>query len=379
MSADRKVIQIKDRRVNRGPGVNFEKRVVQAGRRIIENNARLLEMRGSVVALSPQEQILEREEDLQMLMTNERQYSDSLRQKTGVERVFGVLKSWGMSQDEVVSFRQGEDETMADLMGRLMPAAERLFLKDRQRIVVYKSIVDPLMKIKVFYSDEIDDFVTKNPDLFADIPRGEITAEQIRTQQETLALIRMQIDHLKSKKKEEKKERKKQDKLQSKKGKSPLTVSINEPVALESDEGTVESQAPQAATEAKAQEPFGLSNWKVYWTDARFSTSPNQLVEMPTSTRDEFFSAMDELNAGRKHFQIKASSVAACLEMWDIKEFRDKAQGAKFRFGPQILRDWAKIVRGGVRIMINADEEAKRIVFFASDRDAVYARGIASW
>lgn len=319
------------------------------------------------VPLTTQEQILANEDDLQMLLVNQKQYASAVNFDQAFLTWLRMLKAWGMSEEEIVGMGRefGSGSNVLAIVKDSMPRWQQLAGGDKTRWQLLMVVYNSLIKTPVIYRDELDDFLDQNPEILVGISHLDILDEQWRSQRETLGLIRLQIDFLKRKQRQERRARQTPKKVRE-------VVSRPEQPVPE----TVPAEETRALmVEPLLVEPFALSDWRVYWTEVKFSDSPNQLVELPTDSREAFHASLEEINTGRKHFQIKTTSVATCIEMWPIPEFRKRAILSRFKWGPSYIRDWSKLVRGPVRIMVKSSEEEKRLVFFAADRDTVY-RGV---
>ena len=360
--------------LRRMPGINLDKLIESAGRGV--DSFSRTEGRKPKVSLVSQEKVLEGENDLSMLVVNERQYTGAVNSNQAILRIVRMMSAWGAGEellwDTVKSQSKNSNMSGAEMIRALAPSANALFRGDSAKVKIFRANMDVLIRSKTNYVDELDEFIMQNPELLGTFSIADSLGEQLRSKGETLSLIRMQIDFLKRKQREERAQRQTPKKVQA-------TVIKTEPETLPDEtlpagEGITE-QTQAEREPLQRQEPFGLAGWKVYWTDAKFSDNPNQLVEMPTDSKDAFVSKLEEINAGKKAFQIKTGSVASCIEMWAVPEFRRRAMLSRFKWGPSYVRDWSKLVRGPVRIMVNSDEAEKRLVFFAADRDTVY-RGV---
>lgn len=316
--------------------------------------------------LVPQEAVLNDEDDLQALQRNENEYKAALSQNQLILTMLKTKKTWDSSSEKTLSnlwlgikgkeeMDEDENEDVAEAKLSHDPEISRLQLVQ----------LNSLAKIKRFYSDDYDFIIERMLRDKSGLSIIDLVSEEVRSQRETHDLLRLQLDYLREgKKKEGAGSSKIQTIPQENDLEKPKEVSesVGEPVV-----------SPEKITDS--EKPFGLREWQVFWTNVRFSDNPNQLTELPTDSHESFLGKLEEINAGRKRFQIKTTSVASCMEMWAIPEFRKKALTSRFKWGPEYVKHWVKIVRGPVRIMVNSNEQTKKIIFFAADRDSVY-RGV---
>ena len=349
----------KERAFRRPPLINQEKRVRRLGRKLDT-----LLGQGTFknpIGLKSEVEIIDHEDDLAMLIANERQYLGASQESQIHLNIFNLLSSWGASEAELIELMQNMSKQKGQDRINLYLQGVTPFLKgDRGRAIVIQNIASSYRRLKYHYEDEFDEILNGESEFLKEYGLRNVLKEQLRSQGETLALVRMQIDYLKKKKKKVPDGRY-DDRLEH-----PLVATI------ETVEG-VESADTETST--AVEEHFGLFGWEVFWTTRKFSDSAGPLVQLPTDSRRTFVESLERINRGKQIFQIKSESVASCIEMWDIPEYRQRAQGSRFKWGPDYVREWSKLVRGPVRIMVKSDGEAKKLIFFAADRDTVY-RGI---
>lgn len=347
-----------------------ENQLVRLAGRAGEQTTALLQRKTAQAAeLTHQETILENENDLQMLQRNEREYIDAVTLNQAYLTMMKMAKSWGDSDEEVSGiywiFKKGEKIEREDFEAAARDYSLGQNRQNAERGRLFDSQLSILKRIHRFYKDDYDQIIMQ---LIEDDPTSpviDLVAEEVRSQRETLGLLRLQINYLRDQRRKELKERKARDRQKS--GAKENLVD-----QVETLRPTIEISKEDIL---EIEEPFGLSGWQVFWTDTKFSDNPNHLIEMPTDSREAFLLRLEEINTGNRAFQIKTGSVANCVEMWGIPEFRQRAQTSRFSWGPSYVQDWAKLVRGPVRIMMNSNEEAKRLIFFAANRDTVY-RGV---
>lgn len=356
----------KERPLRRITGLNPDRIIERVGQRQDKVRREILRKIEQATELTPQEEILEREDDISMLIRNERQYATAVGHTRSELMLWRMLKSWGMPDEELRTLLPDPNKPTAQIFRRSMTRIGQLTKRSRERERLFSVAGDALIKAPRFYKDELDILIDENPHLTEGISFLDITEEQLRSKEETLALIRLQIDFLKEKQRRERTQKIRAEKEQKKVRQQKLEAQVETPVT------ELQSVASEEKPLTGEPEQFGLSDWRVWWTDTKFSDNPNHLIEMPTDSREDFLLRLEEINTGKRAFQIKTSSVANCVEMWGIPEFRQRAQSSRFRWGPDYVRDWAKLVRGPVRIMMNSNEETKRLIFFAADRDTVY-------
>lgn len=312
-------------------------------------------------ALTPQAEVLEQEDDLAMLALNQKQYLGAIQYNQIYLNLLRMLDSWGIADSEREVFMKtisakSTSDALVDTKQKYVA-----ILRDKVKVQMIGAMVKSLARVPRIYEDELDVLIKEDPELAGGIPYADLVAEKLRTERETLALIRMQIDFLKEQGKKEREQKS-----------APKDAQIEVKPLVQDTVEAVQEEPKQVQAEIAPATPFGLVGWKVFWTDTKFSDNPNHLVQLPTSSKADFLAALEEINTGRKRFRIKTSSVASAMEMWDLKEFRDKVLVSRYRWGPEHVRQWGKIVRGGVRILVKNFEDEKKVIFSAVDRDEVY-------
>lgn len=342
--------------------------------RRVEKRARFIEDKGiQATPLTGEAVILEKEDDLAVLQRNEREYGQAVFQNQLILEVMKLSGAWlGFKNGDFIDFWQQlkngvRQEDAQEQVRAILEGKSRIDLTqiDPERRKILGMQMKILERTPRFYRDEYDQIITEILKENPNEPVVDLVSEEVRSQSETLALLRLQIEYLKSERKKEKMRLRAQSRQKKVGlGEREIIVEIASP--------NVEETPQEQVSEVLEPRPFGLSDWKVYWTDVKFSDNPNHLVAMPTESEEAFVSKLEEINVGRQVFQIKTRSVASCVEMWALPEFRQRAQGSRFRRGPDNVRDWVKIPRGGVRIFVKSDEIKKSFVFFAADRDNVY-------
>jgi hypothetical protein len=318
--------------------------------------------------LTSEKIIFNNEEDLALLLNNEKEYRAALSRNQTIHTMLCMDKSWysrsGKDLANLWLELKGKKDIEDDADEEDKDIVEDETSTDLEKKRLMRVQMDNLMKIKISYSDECDEIIEQMLREDPNVPLISLVSEQLRSQRETYGLLNLQIDYLKRKKRKERSELLKAHlALQKKNSEKPKEN-------LESSEQAPLSQ--EKILKIEDEKPFGLKGWQVYWTNVRFRDNKNQLVELPTDSYKNFLDKLKEINAGGKRFQIKTASVASCIEMWNIPEIRRRALTSRFKYGPEYMRDWAKLLRGPVRILVKSDDVNKRLVFFAGDHDYAY-------
>ena len=350
-------------------GFNVDRAIKRQGRKLDEVLAQTTAKIRLARELTPQDEILQNEDDLSMLALNQREYTSAVLHNQADLSLHQMFKMWGGSEEEIkeiVKSNQGKGSTEATKAA--MSFGAKFLAGDKRRLSLFNTVFKALISAPRFYKDELDVLVDEHPDLAEGVSDIELLEGKLRSERETLALIRMQIDYLKKKQKEARRaaQTPKKDRTVKTVGSLGLEVAVTADMPTEPEQPIVDHE------KVIKREPYGLSNWRVFWSSVKFSDSKNHLRQLPTDSHNAFLESLEEINKGKREFRIKTSSVVSCMEMWEIPEYRDRVMAARLRWGPPQVLDWGKIVRGDVRIYAKNNEENREVIFFALDRDEVY-------
>lgn len=193
------------------------------------------------------------------------------------------------------------------------------------------------------------------------IPLKDLFLEGIRSRHEINQLLRMQIEYLKDQKKQAKIEARQKLRV------SPQLLPEISKLPLDSIEEEKVEVSPQVP--AEETQPFVLSGWDLFWTARHWSTEPNHLIQIPTSSRNDALEVFEPISRGE--ITIKPGSIIRALEMHMSKDIIQQALATRLKYGPEERRGWIKIKRGGVRILLSVPGNHQAI-FFAGNRDNIY-------
>lgn len=206
-------------------------------------------------------------------------------------------------------------------------------------------------------SDDESNEIAKDLMNCADIPVEEIFKELLRVRSERMDLIKLQIEWL--------------EKQQTLKESSKEAQEI----------GILESQAaeeavfscPKSFQEQIPQHDFFLSGWRLFWTERQYSSDSTHLVPLPTESRTEAASALE--NIARGEISVKPISIIRSLEFYLHKDIIQKALATRNKYGPEGIREWVKLKRGKDRIFLYIPQIGQNVaIFFACGRDVAYRR-----
>jgi hypothetical protein len=318
-------------------------------RRRVTDSVENIELR----SLTSIEEALEREDDLASISAHRRIFSESLKVDRLTLQQLSLSAEFGFPEEllrNVDFFREG-----GDLM--IVPYVLNANANLASR---YTANVLELLKHRIRYVDEDDVAfaLEENPEVsFLDIYR-----EKVRVKMENVALLQMQEDWLRERKRKERKRKKDEQRRKTRKVKE---------VVGETPEITEETKSREMDVRVESsEEDFSLKQWNVSWATRNFSDAPNHLVDISTSTREIAESQIEEV--GRGQISIKPMSIVSALEFHLQKNVIQRALAARNKYGPEGIRDWVKIKRGRDRIFLLVNEEQNGLVFFAAGRDEVY-------
>lgn len=237
------------------------------------------------------------------------------------------------------------------------------------------NLLNSLSRMKNYYTDEDDDFLTLRLQEET-TPIFDLLTEDLRIRGENVALLSMQIDWLKS--------RRRATKKAARKAKQATRVEQSAPKIKPEIKIDESPKTPDQATEPPSYEPLlktpidpenanfpNLTQWEVFWTTRPFSYNPNHLVEVPTNSITAAASMLRRVGEGA--ISISTLSILASLEFHLRKGVIQRALGLRNKYAPEEIRDWVKLKRGKDRIhlFIPPDHE-QTVIFFAAGRDVVY-------
>ena len=254
-----------------------------------------------------------------------------------------VLRTTGVSKETIrshaVNMSTGSFDGRSFLADLTREADPR---KLRSSINVINSLYQQTDKTRKFLADDAQVWVELMKD--RDIPLDDLYLEAICARQETVGLLRLQIEWLQQHDAEDiPAQGENRDELHP-----PPPVDIMPPPSVT---------------------PFPLQDWKLHWTTRRWSTEPQYLVRIPTNSRDEALAHIKSTLFGE--IMIKPVSVLNALEFYLRQDVLQRAMASRLKYVPEYMRDWIKIKRGRDRMLLLVPEEG-RAIFFAGNRDEIY-------
>lgn len=245
------------------------------------------------------------------------------------------------------------------------------------------NLLNSLWSIKNYYTDEDDEFLTLRMQEET-TPLFDLLNEDLRIRGENVALLGMQIDWLKS--------RRRATKKAARKAKEETRVEQSAPKIKPKIKIDESPQTPDPATDLKIEittelpssgqllktplDPENanfpnLTQWGVFWTTRPFSYNPNHLVEVPTNSITQAARLLRRVGEGA--ISISTLSILASLEFHLGKNVIQRALGLRNKYAPEEIRDWVKLKRGKDRIHLFIPPDHKQtVIFFAAGRDVVY-------
>lgn len=221
---------------------------------------------------------------------------------------------------------------------------------DRSKFVKSENVLNVLQKelvgSKMFILEDYELYVRMLQD--RTIPVVNIYREITSSLIETAELLKLEIDWLLDR------ERKKTQ---------------SQEIPPEEDELVVQVESEERIPYSRDKEPFLLSSWDLYWTNRHWSMEENQLVRIPTGSREESIESTRNVTLGE--VMIKPGSIIRALEFHLQKDIIQRAMSSRLRHVPDYVKEWIKIKRGRDRILLAVPEEG-RAIFFAGNRDVIY-------
>lgn len=286
----------------------------------------------------PASNILERDEEVDLYEEQLSLYQAAQEQNKSAFQLYNFLRSSGASEESCrPMFLGGESNEFArPNLGhneqRIREKAKRLFPKGIP---------------KQIYLDE-DDMELKKVLRDTDIPTADILKEGLRVRQESIELMKMQIEWLRQ----------------------HSTTQATEEITAENEVSTqMEVPADEDNLQGDQGEEFSLKEWDLYWTDVPWSVDPSHLVHISTNSRAATLKQLNQV--ARKEISIKPSSVVKALEFYLQQTVLQRATAARLKYVSAEVHDWIKIKRGNDRIPLLVPEEGKAI-FFVGGRDEIY-------
>lgn len=184
------------------------------------------------------------------------------------------------------------------------------------------------------------------------IPVEDIYKEILRSREERMDLIRMQIDWL-------------NPPVENPELPKTEEETVEQPVKVGVDE-----QSFDVFEDCQNSPGYCLEEWNLFWTKKPWSDEANHLVAIQTDSREIAVESLSDLTRGI--ISIKPGSLVRALEFHLHRDVIQKALATRNRFGAEGVRNWVKIKRGRDRIFCLFSEDEKRVVVFAGGRDVIY-------
>lgn len=189
------------------------------------------------------------------------------------------------------------------------------------------------------------------------IPLKDIYEEVLRSRGEKIELVELQIEWLEGQ--------------QEAKELLP-TQPVGQPVQIAEQSLESAESLPLEVKTVRSEYPF--LGWRLFWTRNHWSSDDNHLIPISTNSREDTLKSLTDVARGE--ISIKPISVLRALEFYLQKDVIQKALATRNKYGPEGIRDWAKIKRGRDRIFFLIPQADKhQAIFFAAGRDVVY-RGV---
>lgn len=322
-----------------------------------------------IIPLKNTEQIFDEDvEEIDLLVRDLEGYSEAQATSKMQHLLARIYANAGAKEETIKKyFIPGHDKIAAftQIMAEANPGK---MLQSRN---ILGNIVEILNRKKVLFEDEDEKEIVKDMDSQG-LPLDDMFKELIRSRQESIDLMQMQIDHLREqevKKKKAIEDEKKLDQmvLDEERRKQEVEHQIKD--------ATVKDQKVEAIEEPMIEDKFPLSDWNISWTSRFWSDNPNHLEKIDTTDRDIALSEI-ESKAGQE-ISVGSKSVLRALEfhLFD-KDKIQKALSSRNKYSPEAIRRWVKVKRGKDRIGILIDDEKPNTaIFFVGGRDTVY-RGL---
>lgn len=312
--------------------------------------------------LAQVEAILDKEDDLRYLEVARQQFHRSYIHDGLILETFKIYREIGVSEEELRS-------TLLDSSGAFSILFPYLARANRFQASRLKGIAGVMQKQKTLYEDEDDKAIIEMIREGTDISIVDLLSEKTRTRGEDVALLDIQAEWLKGKKRQERKEKMHQVKRLDIRDirevdQEPQTIDSNEEHSLDIPLGDL----------LEKDKGLELEGRELFWTRRFFSNEPDHLVAVGTESRSAAIDEISQLSRGQ--VSIKPGSLLGALEFHLQKDVIQRALATRNKYGPEWIRDWVKIKRGDDRIfLLIGESELNRIIFFAAGRDVVY-RGI---
>lgn len=314
------------------------------------------------VFLEGTESVFEHQDDLHYLELARRQYWDSFVIDRVVLGNLQVFKSLGVPEQIIRDGLSNQPDGLKLALPYISGASQFQIMQIRQTV----SVVSKATKL---YLDEDDSAITQMVSEGTDIPIVDLYSEKVRAKSESISLLDLQLDWLR--------------KLKRRERKAKMNPSKPE-IVKEGGQDQYEN-VPEEADEVRLNETvsvegsvydagLSLEGRSLFWTRRFFSRDPNHLVPISTGSRNSALGELSQLAMGQA--SVKEGSILSALEFHLRKDVIQRALATRNKYGPEGIRDWVKIKRGGDRIFVFLPpDEPDKLIFFAASRDVVY-RGI---
>ncbi|MBI4057733.1 hypothetical protein HY405_00195 [Candidatus Microgenomates bacterium] len=322
------------------------------------------------VRLAPERTLLDREDDLKFLQTQQRNYRERISFDRVYLNIYSILAYCGCTEEELRSLATVHNSR--DFVERLGQASAEFgssgsgrehFRQQFRNLVVMTRVIQRTPRI---YNDEDDELFKEMLEEETDIPVIDLMRDHVRSKQETLELLTMQIDYLKKMQRDARR-------VHSQNVPVPHDQRNDQEFESEITEEIPIGQTQQIS-EGLPEPNFSLADWRVFWTTVNFSMSPHHFVSVPSDSRPDFIRAIEMIRTQDSRFSIPSTSITNALEFHLKRDTLQRALASRMRYGPPELREWVKIKRGDNRILVRPDEEERTMVFFVGHRSSVYER-----
>lgn len=352
------------------PGTTRDQRIgILRSRRLINDASRK-----PLVTLITVNEALADEEDENILSRFFKDYSTAFTRASLNVQLLRVLNRLGVSETDLRQIGLGGGLTSPQVIQyTMLQAGQASSMRENRAYLT--NLLNSLSSIKNYYTDEDDEFLTLRLQEET-TPLFDLLNEDLRIRRENAALLGMQIDWLKSRRRAAKKaarKAKEETRVEQSVPKIKPKIKIDEspPTPHPATEPPSSGQLLKTPIDPKNANFPNLTQWEVFWTTRPFSYHPNHLVEVPTNSMTEAASLLRRVGEGA--ISISTLSILASLEFHLRKDVIQRALGLRNKYAPEEIRDWVKLKRGKDRIhLFLPPDHEQTVIFFAAGRDVVY-------
>lgn len=305
------------------------------------------------------ETILEHEGELGFLESQKAEYNGALTYDRNLLRVFNSLRDLGLDEESLRRMYfdpPGKNPILPDEFNQL----------DMTKLNVLKRIgstVAVIARNKKDYRDEDDDEIDKLLTSGIDVSVIDLLRDKTFRMSENVALLSMQIDWLRERRRKERKA-----KMRSTKKLQVSTQAISEKAGEEiitevDSEVILDSIDNEGEKDPFYDDTLMLGGRQLFWTDRFFSIDASHLTPLNSHSRTSAIEQISQL--GRGQISVKPQSIVSAVEFHLRRDVIQRALGMRNKYGPEGIRDWVKIKRGRDRIFLNMSSDDETVVFAA--------------